>query len=129
MSRKPTSADPVLGETSLNDWNNRWRDKTESPFCPDPWLIKILPLLPEGYVLDVACGRGRNAIFLAGQGHAVHAIDYSEEGIEQLRGETARRQCDIIAEKIDLEHSPPLVAAAYDIVIVFFYLQRSLFPA
>ncbi len=111
------------------DWDERWRDKAEQPHCPDPWLARILPLLPAGKVLDVACGRGRNALYLAEHGHTVHAVDYSDEGIEQLRAEASKKKLDITAEQVDLEHSPALTAATYDIVIVFFYLQRTLFPA
>jgi tellurite methyltransferase len=111
------------------DWNDRWRDKAEHPHCPDPWLIRILPLLPPGKVLDVACGRGRNTLYLAEQGHTVHALDYSNEGLEQLRTEASNKQLDITTEKIDLEQSPALSITTYDIVIVFFYLQRTLFPA
>jgi SAM-dependent methyltransferase len=111
------------------DWDHRWREKAEHPHCADPWLFKILPLLPKGRILDVACGRGRNAVYLAEQGHAIHAIDYSDEGVSQLRSVAASRQLDITAETVDLEHSPALPSATYDIVIVFFYLQRTLFPA
>ncbi len=111
------------------DWNDRWREKAEHPLRPDPWLTRVLPLLPPGRLLDVACGRGRNALFLAEQGHAVHAIDYSAEGIGLLLAEAAGRQLEITAEHVDLEHTPALPAAAFDAVIVFFYLQRTLFPA
>jgi SAM-dependent methyltransferase len=114
---------------SVVEWDHRWRDKAGDPLRPDPWLIKILPLLPAGKVLDIACGRGRNALFLAERGHSVHAIDYSEEGLAVLRAEAAARRCDIRTEKMDLENAPPLAAAGYEIVIDFFYLQRALFPA
>ncbi len=109
------------------DWDDRWRDKAEHPHCPDPWLTRVLPLLGAGKVLDVACGRGRNALFMAEQGHAVHAIDYSDEGLEQLRVQAISKQLDITIEKVDLEHTSSLPLASYDIVMVFFYLQRQLF--
>jgi SAM-dependent methyltransferase len=44
----------------------------------------------EGQVLDVGCGRGDNATFLAGQGHQVTAVDASKTAIEQARERAGR---------------------------------------
>jgi len=110
------------------DWNERWLAKAGEPLRPDPWLFKILPLLPVGKLLDVACGRGRNALFLASRGYAVHAIDASAEALTQLRTEAATFSYDIETSEVDLEDAPALAVSAYDVVLVFFYLQRNLFP-
>jgi len=110
------------------DWNARWRDKNGEPAAPDPWLIKVLPLLPVGATLDVACGRGRNSLFLAERGHHLTAVDSSEEGLAQLSDIAQERGLTIDTRCLDLEATPALPRAAYDLIIDFFYLYRPLFP-
>lgn len=110
------------------DWDARWRDKNGDPATPDPWLVRILPLLPVGKTLDVACGRGRNSLFLAERGHRVTAVDYSEEGLAQLSDIARERGLTIDTRCLDLEAAPALPRAAYDLIIDFFYLHRPLFP-
>jgi tellurite methyltransferase len=51
-------------------------------------------------VLDLGCGEGRNALYLAGLGHHVRAVDISEAGIAKLHGVAAG--LDLIAEVGDL---------------------------
>jgi tellurite methyltransferase len=109
-------------------WNNRWRDKADDPWEPDPWLLKIRPLLPGGRVLDIACGRGRNTLFLAEQGMSVTAIDVSEEALAQLASEAARRNLPVKTRWVDLEADPQLPDPAFDVVLDFFYLHRPILP-
>lgn len=99
---------------------------------PSPWLLDNADLLKRGgRVLDVACGRGRHALLLAGAGFDVTAIDRDAEAIARLRTIAGRLGFSIAAEVIDLETDPPpgLGAAQYDAVLVFNYLHRPLLPA
>ena len=107
-------------------WNERWREKAARPLAPDPWLLKVWPGLPRGRLLDVASGRGRNALFAARKGCEVTAVDISEEALDQLAREAEKRKLDVRVQQVDLEASPRLEANAYDLVLDFFYLQRSL---
>ena len=98
-----------------------------------PFLITQLPRLPRGKVLDVATGRGRHAYFLATQGFSVHGIDRNREALDFL--DTQAREAGglpITTEYIDLEtddlNPPDLGTEMYDIILVFFYLYRPLFP-
>jgi tellurite methyltransferase len=110
-------------------WNERWQQKAQDPWVPDPWLVRVLNLLPPGRLLDVACGRGRNALFLAEQGHAVTALDIAAEGLQQLQAEAQRRGLQIETRQVDLDGLPDLGRENYEVVIDFFYLQRALMPA
>jgi len=110
-------------------WNSRWREKADDPWEPDPWLLKIQPLLPAGRALDIACGRGRNALYLAEQGFSVTAIDVSEEALAQLTAEVARRNLPVETRCVDLEADPQLYADTFDLVLDFFYLHRPLLPS
>lgn len=113
---------------SRTRWNARWREKSERPFEPDPWLLRVHPLLPGGRALDIASGRGRNALFLAEQGMSVTALDVSEEALAQLGREATRRGLKVVTRRVDLEADPRLPAELFDLVIDFFYLHRPLLP-
>ena len=104
------------------------RDKPASPF-----LTAMLSRLPQGKVLDVATGRGRHAIFLANHGFSVHGIDRNRESLDFLNTlAQEKRELKMTTEYMDLEiddlHPPNLGTEKYDIVLVFFYLYRPLFP-
>jgi tellurite methyltransferase len=111
-----------------SDWNSVWKERGDDPWRPDNWLERVLPLLPAGTVLDIACGRGRNALFLAEKGYTVTAVDNAEQGLSQLRSEAARRGLTLTLHRQDLEARPELPGGEYDLVVQFFYLQRSLVP-
>ena len=110
-------------------WNARWRDKAaDLDWQADPWLPRVLPLLPPGRALDVACGSGRNAVFLAEHGFAVTAVDLSQEALALLAHEAKARGLAIDTRLVDLEAVPSLPAGPFDLVINFFYLHRPLLP-
>ncbi len=89
--------------------------------------------LPQGRALDVAAGRGRHALFLARQGLTVEALDRDEQALSEL-GRTADAEGlkNLTTRTIDLEPAglppPDLGTAQYDVITVFFYLYRPLFP-
>ncbi|MBW2520920.1 MAG: methyltransferase domain-containing protein [Deltaproteobacteria bacterium] len=115
---------------SRTRWDARWRDKRtqQGIVQADPWLIDIYPRLDQGQALDVACGNGSNAVFLASHGFEVTAIDVSREALKQLKRESALRNLNIKAFQIDLEDDPVLPEGPFNLILDFFYLYRPLFP-
>lgn len=100
---------------------------------PSHFLIQQLPRLPKGKVLDVASGTGRHALFLASQGYQVDAIDHDVQALAQLSSTAhARNLTGITTQTMNLEPPPPTKAnigqEAYNVILVFFYLTRPLFP-
>lgn len=86
-------------------------------------------LLPRGDALDVACGRGRNALWLAEQGWRVTAVDRDAGALRELDREASRRGRSITTASIDLEGAgPALPGHAFDVIVVMHYLHRPLFP-
>lgn len=86
-------------------------------------------LLPDtGTALDLACGRGANALFLAQRGLRVCAWDISEEAIKFLRETAAQRGIDIDACVRDVTANPP-AENSFDVIIVSYFLERKLMPA
>src|SRR5262249_48731984 len=98
--------------------------------APASWLLENLDLLPErGRMLDVACGGGRHALFLASVGWTVRAVDRDAGRMEALRATAARRGLALAAQVVDLEAGEPdLGDGVYDLVLVVHYLHRPLFP-
>ena len=74
-------------------WESTYADKEVSTFSKDPTVDvkEYSAVFPrQGRVLDVGCGEGRNAIFMAKLGCQVDAFDISENGIAEAK-EIARR--------------------------------------
>ncbi len=96
---------------------------------PAPFLVENVELLPHGRVLDIAMGSGRNAIYLAGLGFAVEGVDISEEKIRAAEAGAREEGVTVTARVADLEKGYTIAPQAYDVIICFRYLQRSLIPA
>jgi tellurite methyltransferase len=78
----------------------------------------------------VACGFGRHALLLAAAGFPVTAVDRDEGRIASLRATSERLGIPLEAKVVDLEAGPTeLGDGVYDLVLVFHYLHRPLFPA
>jgi SAM-dependent methyltransferase len=80
---------------------------------------------PGGTVLDVACGSGRHARWLARQGLRVTGVDRDGPALASLRGTPG---VDELVEA-DIEQGPwPFAGRTFDAVLVANYLWRPLFP-
>lgn len=110
-------------------WNKRWTDRNFSDgWAADSWLIRHRHRLGRGDALDIACGRGRNALLLAESGYRVTAVDYSGVALKQLEQEAHKRGLQVETIHCDLEQQPELPQKQFDLIINFFYLHRPLLP-
>jgi SAM-dependent methyltransferase len=94
------------------------------------WLTMHRHLLPhQGTALDVACGRGRHALWLAEQGFRVSAVDRDEVALRDLLEEARSRGVSTIdAAVVDLEGGGRVLPVeAFDVIVVVHYLHRPLF--
>jgi len=110
-------------EPSRERWNRRWagEERVHASTAPSRFLVAEVADLRPGTALDLACGAGRNAGWLVGQGWRVTAVDFSGVALRMARSLAAERAVD--AEWIEADviaWTPP--ARAYDLVCVF-YLQ------
>ncbi len=110
-------------------WNKRHGEAEDRP-TPVEVLTRNLHLLPaKGRALDLACGLGGNALSLAHAGLGVIAWDISPVAIERLKTSAAEEKLtNLSAEVRDVERSPP-APGQFDLIIVSYYLERSLIPA
>jgi tellurite methyltransferase len=79
--------------------------------------------------LDLACGAGRDAVYLALHGFEVDARDHDEGALERARALASRCGVPLVTGLFDLESPdlPPPVPI-YDLVTCFRFLHRPLFP-
>jgi 2-polyprenyl-3-methyl-5-hydroxy-6-metoxy-1,4-benzoquinol methylase len=104
------------------DWDARY---TEKDFVwtvePNRFLVAEVSELPPGRALDLACGEGRNAVWLAARGWGVTGVDFSSVAIEKAEALAAHRGVAVDWRVADLEdYDPP--AQTFDLVVVL-YLQ------
>jgi SAM-dependent methyltransferase len=88
---------------------------------PNRFLVAEAEDLRPGRALDLACGAGRNAVWLAQQGWRVTGVDFSDVALENARQLAAERGVEVELIQADVrEWEPP--GAAFDLVAVL-YLQ------
>jgi tellurite methyltransferase len=98
----------------------------EEDFGPARLLVDNIQLLPTGRVLDVAMGTGRNAVYLAKKGFDVEGVDISPEAVRSALDQARAVGVTLKARVADLESDYHIEKSAYDVIICFNYLQRSL---
>jgi tellurite methyltransferase len=106
-------------------WNQRYAEDSYHKNNPVTLLENWLPKLPVGRALDVACGAGRNALYLAQAGYQVDAIDISAEGLNQARQKADHQGLSINWIEYDLDQAFQF-DTDYDLIIVMWYVNLAL---
>ena len=119
----------MSGDDQLR-WDRKHGDGG-SASAPSAFLREIIDgdawNIPPGKALDVACGKGRNANFLATRGFRVTAVDISPVALAQGQAQAKDSSLAIDWQQADLEQLQ-LGADEYDLIVTINYLQRSLVP-
>jgi SAM-dependent methyltransferase len=110
----------------LAGWEQRYRAKEEtSESSPHSLVVEAVGSLPPGRALDLACGTGRNALWLAQQGWSVTAVDGSPTALQILRRHS--NGLSVETRIADLEDASfTIEPARYDLIAMCYYFQRSL---
>ncbi len=103
-------------------WNEKY-GRGDYPARPSAIVRAFSRLIGPGRALDLAAGSGRNAVFLAGQGFVVDAVDISDAGLALFAG----RHPGIRSVCADLD-TYELPSQRYDLIVNTLYLNRRLFP-
>jgi SAM-dependent methyltransferase len=103
------------------DWDKRyaavenlWASK------PNRFLVAEAETLAPGRALDLACGEGQNAIWLASLGWEVAGVDFSEVAIAKARARAEREGLEaefLCADLLEYEPSP----RAFDLVLLLYF--------
>jgi SAM-dependent methyltransferase len=103
-------------------WNRRYAGQELLwTSAANRFLVEETATLPPGRALDVACGEGRNAVWLAERGWRVTGLDFSEVGLEKAGGLASARGVQAQWLMADLLQYMP-EPRKFDLVLVF-YLQ------
>ncbi len=105
------------------DWDERYAAARQWSTTPNQFVAERLGDLSPGRALDLACGEGRNAIWLAGLGWQVTALDYSAVALERGR-EAAAQAGDEAAGRLAWVAADALTAPLPEVdLVVLAYLQ------
>lgn len=110
-------------------WEEKYRAGERGKVeAPTSLLVETVKDLAPGKAIDLACGTGRHALYLAEKGWNVMTVDGSRTAIEIVKLRAAERRLAVRAEVADLTAgSFTLQRDAFDLVVIAYYLQRDLF--
>ncbi|CAM3790259.1 class I SAM-dependent methyltransferase [Mesobacillus thioparans] len=116
---------------SQEKWNSKYKDRLTKKLSPEPnnRLLNLSRYFGEGKALDIACGLGGNSIFLAEMGYEVTAIDISDVAVDYVQEQAADKKLNITVKTADLtKEASVFTDVKYDLAVMTYYLDRSLFP-
>lgn len=116
---------------SLRDkWNGRYTqaERPNSAQACEVLQRNTALLPPTGRALDLACGLGANALWLAERGLQVWAWDIAEAGLSKLQSVAEENQLAITTHQRDVEQAPP-DPDSFDVIVVSRFLHRPTLPA
>lgn len=134
-STEPKPAEHKIDSEDQLRWNQRYTESPSSWTEPDTFLIRayeeFLVNAQPGTALDIAGGAGRNAVWLAERGWRVKLIDISDVALAMGREKfkALKAKGDLQTEVVDLNSIQHLGTEQYDLITVFYFLRRELFPA
>jgi SAM-dependent methyltransferase len=110
---------------------NFWDERFDVPVYvygtdPNDYLVEVAERIPKGPVLSLAEGEGRNAVYLAGKGYEVTAVDSSSVGLDKARTLAAARSLAIETVHADLAEYEIGVDCWAGIVSIFCHLPKEI---
>jgi tellurite methyltransferase len=112
-------------------WDERWSDPARGASAPSALVTGLADLLPaRGRALDLAGGAGRHAVWLARRGLEVTCADVSPVGLERARQAAQAAGVSIATRVLDVDAllDGREVVEPQDLVVIFHFLERRLFP-
>jgi len=105
----------TLRSVQAQDWDRRYAEKQQWSSEPNTLVAELLAELPSGEAVDLAAGEGRHALWLAGRGWRVTAVDFSDVGLARGRSQPgADRVTWVTADVLDWQAAP----ASLDLVLL-----------
>jgi SAM-dependent methyltransferase len=114
----------VVADERRHNWNERHKAGDFEGDGPNSTLVLGTSGLPRGRALELACGSGTNAVWLASQGWRTTAVDWSSVGL--ANGKAKADAAGVAVEWLErnlVEWDPP--SRSFDLVaIVYLHLPR-----
>ena len=103
------------------DWDERYAERQQWSSEPNALIAELLTGLPPGEAVDLAAGEGRHALWLAGLGWRVTAVDFSAVGLARGAAQPGAERVSWVTADVTTWTAPP---ASQDLVVVA-YLHLS----
>ena len=97
------------------DWDARYAAQQQWSGGPNALVAELLGDLPPGDAVDLAAGEGRHALWLAGCGWRVTAVDFSATGLARGRARPGADRVAWVTADVLAWNAPP---ASLDLVLV-----------
>jgi SAM-dependent methyltransferase len=105
------------------DWDRRWEDKAlHVRGGPSEVVVAALEGVVPGTALDLGCGNGRHAVWLAQQGFRVTAVDFSQEALRQAHERAADAGVDVDWVRADIRAYEPATEAFALVLVAYVHL-------
>lgn len=115
-----------MSESDRERWDERYQQGAYAERShPSPLLQAWVDHIPRGRALDVACGAGRNALFLAAEGFEVAAVDISAEALKRGRQRADQSGLDVNWIRHDLDE-PLALDDRYALILVMRFVDLPL---
>ncbi len=128
-----------MSDSDRDKWNNRYqggayRQRSHpssmiGEYVPDIFAAQSALTAERPRALDVACGAGRNALYLAELGYQVDAIDISSEALARGQRAASKRKLPVSWVEHDLDLGLPRTLRDYHLAVIMRYLDLSLVTA
>lgn len=123
----------LSGEEQKAHWDLKYEQGLPSLTEPDPFFVSayeqfVKPSFPNaGVALDLACGLGRHALWLASRNWKVSGVDISDVAIEKLNH--AARELNVnldlhVGDASECEFG----STRFDLIVLYYHQDRTLFP-
>ena len=118
-----------MSQDDREKWQRRYaageyEERTHPTRLLEDW-IHALPRPVGARALDLACGAGRNALYLASQGYRVDAMDISSVALERAAARAAEMGVTVDWIETDLDDTS-LASNRYDLIVGSRYVNRAL---
>lgn len=85
-------------------WDEKFAKRDDNLLSPEKSLIDGIEYFKRGTILDIACGDGRNTLFLLEKGFKVTGVDFSNKALERLKMFAIKYNYDVDTMQIDLNN-------------------------
>lgn len=107
---------------NLKFWDDKFEGRKGNIMAPEGALEENRNILKKGTVLDVACGDGRNALYLSKLGFKVTGIDFSSAALERVKNFALESDTNVDLIQRDLASEDPFEGTPkYDNVVINHY--------
>jgi len=103
-------------------WDEKFAGRGDNLLSPEKSLVDCIEYFKEGTVLDLACGDGRNSLFLLEKGFWVTGVDFSSKALERFEMFAKRSNYVVKTMKIDLSKPDALnEIGVFDNIVINHY--------